>query len=52
MGRIVMYHDSVTELVAETRVSLAGMVVAAPGFWLLRRSDIVRDRLVYTYRLD
>lgn len=48
MGRVVMRHDSVTGLVAETRVSLAGMVVTTASFRLLGRSNIVRDRLVRT----
>lgn len=43
MGRNVMYHDSVTELVAETRVLLVGMVAATASFRLLWCSDIVRD---------
>lgn len=48
MGWAVMYHDSVTGLVAKTRVSLVGMVVAVASFRLLGSSDIVRDRLVHT----
>ena len=48
MGRVVVYHDSVTGLVAKTRVSLVGMVVAAASFRLLGSSDLVRHRLVRT----
>lgn len=43
MGRVIMYHDSVTGLVAETRLSLVRMAVAAASFRLLGSSDIVRD---------
>ncbi|KAG6381214.1 hypothetical protein JVT61DRAFT_5617 [Boletus reticuloceps] len=45
MGRVIVHHDSVTELVAQTGVSLVGMVVAAASLRLLGRSDIVRDRM-------
>lgn len=47
MGRVIVYHDSVTELVADTRVRLVRMVAAVAGLRLLGRSGIVRDRLVH-----
>lgn len=51
MGGVVLRHDSVIELVAETRIWLVGMAVAAASLRLLGCSNTIRNRLVTLSKL-